>query len=151
MLGEEATVLVLLHPGCGTCHTVAGELGRVAGAQGPAVRVIPVVTAYSTEAADEFLKTTNLPLELALVEVQQFEDTDEPFAKTLNLNKKPAAVGLRGSRIAGAASVLNGDQVDKLLQDLLSGDQQNNGELTAPVNRPTKLGAPKEARNVSNV
>jgi hypothetical protein len=129
-LGEEATALVLLHPGCGTCHTVAGELRRVAGSQRPAVRIVPLVTAYSAETADEFIKTTNLPVEITLVEIQGSEDSAKPFAKAINLNRKPAVVALIGSRIAGAASVLNGDQVDKFLKEVVSGGGEEGATST---------------------
>jgi hypothetical protein len=118
IIGREATALVLLHPGCATCYTVSRDVRRVANSQRTGRKVIPIVSAYSPERAEDFIRETLLPKESVLVEVASGEDNDR-FAKALNVNRKPAAVVLRGSKIAAAATVLNGDHLDILLDSVL--------------------------------
>jgi hypothetical protein len=117
-LGEVASAVVLLHPGCATCYGVASELRRVADGQGPGINIIPVVSAYSEDGAQEFIANTSLPTRLCLIEISG--DSGETFARALNVNRKPAAVVLKGSLIAAAATVLNGEHVETLLKDVLS-------------------------------
>jgi len=128
-LGEEATAIVLLHHGCASCYTVAGDLSRVAEAQAPGIRIIPVITAYSLDRAHEFIRTTKLPIQSALIEIPSPDDGGEVFARALNVNRKPAAVALRGPRIAAAATVLNGEQVATLLREVLQQEQQEDSGL----------------------
>ncbi len=133
-LGEVATALVLLHPGCATCYTVARGLRTFSGPQRPGVKILPIVTAYSPERALEFITETKLPVDATLVEAPSAEDGSEPFGKALNLNKKPAAITLRGARIVAAASVLNGQHVEMLLEDVLEGnEQERDGFAKEPV------------------
>lgn len=126
-LGEEATALVMLHPGCATCYTVGSDLRRIAEAQRPGVKVIPVISAHSAERAHEFIRNTKLPIQIALIEIPLPEDGGEVFARALNVNRKPAVIAVRGSRIAAAATVMNGDQVDTLLKDVQQRPERDYG------------------------
>jgi hypothetical protein len=154
-LGEVATALVLLHPGCATCYTVARGLRVRGGHQRLGVKVFAIVTAYSPERAQEFITETKLPVDATLVEGPSPENGSDPFAKTLNLNRKPAAVTLRGTRIVAAATVLSGKHVEMLLDDVLEGiERVRDGFAKEPVLQ-TSRSSTSEAKeevtaNVSN-
>jgi hypothetical protein len=151
-LGEVATALVLLHPGCATCYTVARGLGKARDSERSGVRVLPIVTAYTPERADEFIAETKLSPEATLVESPSAELGSEPFGKLLNVDKKPAAITLRGTRIVAAATVLTGQHVEMLLEDVLEQySQELVNEPAAERNRSASSESTEEVKaSVSN-
>lgn len=119
VLGDAATALVFLHPSCATCYTVASDLRRVMNVQDTGVKIVPVLTARSPERALEFVQSTKLPTEFGLV-----DEDGEGLAKALSLNRKPAVVAIRGSKIAAVATVVKGDHIKMLLDDVLKEPQE---------------------------
>ncbi len=114
VLGERATALVFLSPGCGSCRTVAGDISSAVARLESGVRIVPVVAARSPDHMSEFVAATGLPAEPLLL-----ENGAEQLARSLNVNRKPVAVILRGTRIRVAAIALSGDHIGGLLAEAL--------------------------------
>jgi hypothetical protein len=110
-LGQDLTVLVVLHPGCLTCHSVAEGLPRLIGSHDDGVRVIPVVEGRNLDAARAFMEELHLDPARAVL------DEEPSLSRSLNLTIKPGAIVLFGKEVASAATVKSASQVEILVRD----------------------------------
>lgn len=110
-LGRELSVLVVLHPGCLTCHSVAEGLPKLIISSDAETAVIPVVEGRNVEAARAFMK------ELRLDPAATVLDEEPSLSRALNITVKPAAVVLHGSTVATASTIQSAAQVEVLILD----------------------------------
>jgi hypothetical protein len=110
-LGRDLSVLVILHPGCLTCHGVAEGLPRLISSTDSGAAVLPIVEARSLDAAREFMEELHLDPEHTIL------DEEPTLSRGLNLSVKPAAVTLFGREVVSAATVKSASQVEILLRD----------------------------------
>jgi hypothetical protein len=110
-LGSELSILVILHPGCLTCHSVADGLPKLVASADSRTAVIPVVEGRNLEAAQAFME------ELRLDPASTVLDEEPSLSRALNVTVKPAAVVLHGRTVARASTVQSASQVEVLILD----------------------------------
>jgi hypothetical protein len=111
LLGRDLTVLVVLHPGCLTCHAVAEGLPRLIGTQDEGVSIVPLIEGRNLDAARAFME------ELRLDAARCVLDEEPSLSRSLNLTMKPGAVVLFGTEVSSAATVKSASQVEILVRD----------------------------------
>jgi hypothetical protein len=126
-LGRRGTALVFLHPGCVTCHRVAKELPPIAGRQDTDVTVVAIVEARQESEAREFMRQTQLPADLAVV------DLNGGVAAAFGINVKPGVVVVSNRATAGAATVRSADQIDEYLAKVLARTGEREPSLAMSV------------------
>lgn len=110
-LGRDLSVLVMLHPGCLTCHTVADGLQALVSSADGGAAIIPIVEARNMDAARAFME------ELRLDPATTLLDEEPSLSRALNVTVKPAAVVLHGATVARASTVQSAAQVEVLILD----------------------------------
>jgi hypothetical protein len=128
LLGRDLSVLVVLHPGCLTCHAVAEGLPRLIATQHDGVSIVPLVEGRNLEAARAFME------ELRLDPARCVLDEEPSLSRSLNLTMKPGAVVLFGKQVSSAATVKSASQVEILVRDgqaRLRARQRGDGPLAA--------------------
>jgi hypothetical protein len=121
VLDSGSTALIFLSPSCTTCWNVAARLPWAAAQLPIGQRIVPLISSPRLDHAWEFVRRNRLG-ELAVVE--EGEDVEE----SLNLLRKPSAVVLRGSKVVHAATVLEGEHVLQLLNELPDAVNTRDGE-----------------------
>jgi hypothetical protein len=108
LLAAGSTAFVFLHPGCGSCDSLAAQLREFP--NGDSVdRVVPIVGGRSEAEASKFMERTHMSISGA------FFDGGE-FAYRLGIVSRPSAVVVRNLGVVSAASVHTAEAVRRLLE-----------------------------------
>jgi len=110
-LAGDLGVLVVLHPGCVTCHGVAQGLPALLSNLQNGISVVPVVEGRNLEVARAFMR------ELSLDAATTVLDEEPSLARVLNVSVKPAAVVLFEGRVESAHTIRSATQLEILIRD----------------------------------
>ncbi len=105
----ESAVLVFLHPGCMTCHTVANSFPAPDGSDGP--RLIAIVEGRTADDARTFMEEHKMPSSMVIL------DAEASLARELKINSKPAAVTVRHGLLWKAVAINSPSQLGSVLKE----------------------------------